>query len=117
MAQPSPAVREEKEVHEREVHPPGWSASLGDISHTLEMSASPSGSGGDIETPLSRWLQLGVTNPILLVQLVSLKLAQSFRLIGKTYHFEIGKKKKKKASVTCSGMSSKNLTFHLVLLV
>lgn len=76
---------------------------------------SPGGSGGDVETPLSRWLQLGVTNPILLVQLVSLKLAQSFRLVGETCHSEIGKKKK--ASVTCSGVSSRTLVFHWALLV
>ena len=82
-------------VPEREVHSPGRSASLGAIGHALEMSASPRGSGGDVETPLSRWLHLGVTNPILLVQLVSLKLAQSFRLVGETYHSEIGQKNKR----------------------
>ena len=95
MAQPPSAVREEKVVPEREVHPPGWSASLGAIDHTLEMSASPGGSGGDVETPLSRWLHLGVTNPILLVQLIPLKLSQSFRLVGDTYHSEIGQKNKR----------------------
>lgn len=93
-AQPSSAVCEDK-GHEREVHPPGWSASLGAIHHTREMSTSPSGSGGDVEAPRSRWLQLGVTNPILL-ELVLLKLTQSFRLVGKTYHSETGQKKKKK---------------------
>lgn len=115
-AQPSSAVCEDK-GHEREVHPPAWSASLGAIHHTREMSASPSGSGGDVETPRSRRLHLGVTNPILL-ELVLLKLTQSFRLVGETYHSETGqKKKKKKASVTCSGMSFKTLMFHLALLV
>lgn len=93
-AQPSSAVCEDK-GHEREVHPPAWSASLGAIHHTREMSASPSGSGGDVETPRSRRLHLGVTNPILL-ELVLLKLTQSFRLVGETYHSETGQKKKKK---------------------
>lgn len=50
MPRPSSAAREEKVVHEGEVHPPGWRASLGAIGHSLEMSASPGGSGG--------WLQM-----------------------------------------------------------
>ncbi|PKU29091.1 hypothetical protein llap_20605 [Limosa lapponica baueri] len=80
MARSSSMVHGEKKVQEREVYAPGWRASLGAIGHGLEMSTSPGGSGGDTEAPMSRWLQLGVMNPILLVQLVSLKLAQSSRL-------------------------------------
>lgn len=70
------AAHEEQGVQQRPVRPPGQKC--------LDMATSPRGSGGDVDTPLARRLLLGLTDPILLVQLVPFKLAQSFGLAGET---------------------------------
>ncbi|KAK2516194.1 Cytip [Columba guinea] len=53
-----------------------------EIQKCLDMATSPHGSGGDVDTPLARRLLLGLTDLILLVQLMPFKLAQSFGLAG-----------------------------------
>lgn len=87
-------------------------------SHALEVSASNGGAGGAVETPLGSWPQLGVMNPVLPAQLIPIRLAWPFGLVGETYHCETdkGKRNNEQAGVPCGATSSKSLVFDSELL-